>query len=1681
MSLETIHLPLTGEVVIPETLQAEVLEATNDARFWDAYQLALTAGPLENWSGPDAKLLAARLARHLGSSTLYCRLTTQAWREKPRSTRFLMQRIYAVMEQRGILAAWKVSQKLADTEADTEEDRADAFICQGFCQTVFRDFDAARENFSQAQTLAPESPWIWSESSSLPAEQGDYAAALELVEHALTLKPWARSALQRKAHYLQSLRRDEEAFQLLQDGRQHLQSGAVINQLIVMCSEREEWALMLELLDQAEGLLPFSEEGGRAWFAARRADAYIGLGRRSEAAHHARLVKKIKLYGHLAESLETESTPQRRVKIPVPFIQQDYNTCAPATLAAITTFWADPIAQNTLIGEICYDGTYDFTERRWAEQAGWHAREFKVTWDAATALLDRGIPFILTTVEINSAHSQAVIGYDTVRRSLLLRDPSVRHFTESGWEEFEKHYSPVGPRGLLLLPPAQAEAASDLTLPEAELFDLSYALNTALDKHDRDRAQEILQSLAAQEPSHRLTWMAKRAMANYDQNPLAHLEAVDGLLQLFPEDDRLLNTRLQLLRVLGRGHEAAELLRARCKRPDVPYLFRREYARELRQEKNKSGAAFRMTLQALKSGPTDIDNLTALSGIIWTAQQRQESLAIQHLAACVGDKKEWVAESYFQMKEACGQTEPGLEFLRKRAIHFLKQSGAPTITLINALDRLNRSAEARQVFEDALTQRPDDGDLHLRLAQFEAACGRLEESRGNLDRAQASTRPVPWLRAAGFLERLIGNFDQSLAHWQRLIELSPIDLEAHRQIASLLARRDGNAAGQDYVRSLGQRFPFHRGILETELGWTANDAPEAAEQRLSAYLEANPNDAWARREKALLLQNRRALGEALTEAQEARHCESYLPVSWQVEASILESLGQSAEARSHLKRALELDIDSPYSIRRLTFLADTVHEKREALRFIRGQFDQQSVSGPAITVYREVAFPILELADLTADLEAIWQQRPELWESWHALLLQYIATGRLGEAGQIANGATERFPTLPAIWRDAARMNERLGAWAEAMACLQHALRINPDWAPLICDLAEVHRRGSQWAEATELLERSHHRNPLEATILGTWADLMWHRGEREEALAKVKRAVEINPEYRWGWNTLSYWGDLLHHRTLALDMARERAQRLERDASAWLLVAHLAHRPEQAGERLDAALRARDCEPRNADAHDVVALALAEQRRYAEAISACHPAAFGDRIPYSLRGREAWLLAQQDKDMEAMEKMKEVVTTDPHYYWGWDRLADWYYNANLFHDSLKASETIVRLTPLDAKAYGKRARVFQKLTKLPEARLDFEKALALDPSYGFAGWQLFEMQIDDKDFSGATATLALMRAHTSPGIMLPGEIILAAKQRRWKEALKLLEQTAVLLEVDTWAVQKAIEALEAGGQRSKINKVFKELLSNPELNPFIAGLWADRIELVTRWTLYRILKKIPSDSRALEAVLKHLVLNSEKALYPTRLIKKLVALYPEATRKNTAVWAVIGQIYFSGRASRKGAHWLQDWELRPDTQGWMVTNYVFALQTLRRTPEADAVSEKLLSRGLRDHTSAFHLIYLALSALERHETGRARELLQGAHMESQNRHDISFKLAVEQALLVQEAKPGRDRRVAGAEARQNFVNRGMPEIKVQRVLMAEARASLLIARDSGSFLAWVYALHVNAFSQLSYLGGCLR
>src|SRR5262249_31498 len=171
----------------------------------------------------------------------------------------------------------------------------------------------------------------------------------------------------------------------------------VVLQLAALQNELRRYVDARQCYERYAELSPLLEKDLAEWLNARRSDAAYYCGDDEQAAEFARKVDD-PFYKSLAERIAQTPREGRRVLLDVGFVRQHHQTCVPATLTTISRFWKRDTDHLEVASEICYDGTPDHRERRWVEEHGWVAREFTVTWDSVCALIDRGVPFTLTTI-----------------------------------------------------------------------------------------------------------------------------------------------------------------------------------------------------------------------------------------------------------------------------------------------------------------------------------------------------------------------------------------------------------------------------------------------------------------------------------------------------------------------------------------------------------------------------------------------------------------------------------------------------------------------------------------------------------------------------------------------------------------------------------------------------------------------------------------------------------------------------------------------------------------------------------------------------------------------------------------------------------------------------------------------------------------------------------------------------------------------------------------------------------------------------------------------------------------------------------------------------------------------------------------------------------------------------------
>jgi tetratricopeptide (TPR) repeat protein len=1505
---------------------------------------------LQQHADMEARVLAARAIGHLGARRRSEALHLQLWRHDRSSARAMVEMLRAVVYRRGAYQGWRLMNSLQLPGDAGDEVAADWHSLTAFMLGSMRLFDESEQSFAAACRLRPDESWIHVEWSYVCELRDRYDEALEHAGRALQLRPGARSALLALSRIQMLVGREDEAMAMLEQALPATQAASLAMALFELQFERGLHREAEASLALARAWSPLADKTVRPWLEARHADVALALGRYDEAREHA-VRAGGPFYEDLARRLATGDVGGRRVELPVGFVRQHYNTCAPATLATLCRYWGHDAQHLEIAEQICYDGTPHHNERRWVEEQGLEAREFTVDWDSARALIDAGVPFTLTTVFPGSGHLQAVIGYDALRGTLLIRDPFKRTFTEfEARSLFDSHRS-SGPRGMLLLPPRELARIAAIELPDGALWDAHHQVMRALSRHRRGEAEAAVLALNARHATHRLALSARRAMASYDGDRQSELSCVEALLEQFPDDANLRLAKAGLLGLLAsRAQQQAWLQHIASGVAADPVALTR-HADFLLDDGRELGNAVRLYERALSLNPGLASAWSGLASARWQAGDRKAARFLSRAGACLEETNEGLAETHFRTCRFLGEAQAGLDFLRERARRLRGKAAGPVMTLFIQLEQLERTAEAFEMLEAAIQRRPADGDLLLFGADARLRYGQREQALALLVRAEPVANRVAWLKLKARWLREDGQPQQALVQAREACLLEPLDAGAHRLVATLLHQCEGRAAALAHLRAMAEGQQHRLDLQELFIGWLGADEREEAVRVLQRLLQVNPTHAWAHRELATKLALERQFEPAWASAQAALAVAPHQSSTHSTLGFVRLREGRLDEARAHLRDALVLSVDNDYAIGTLVEVEQTHLERVAALEFVRGELKRQVTLGDGLLTFWECAQHVLEPAELRAMLEDMHRTRPDLWQAWAALGMQLVRDGEHPRAIDWFQQAIERFSLLPRLHFEKARAQALCGEREAARASLRDALAINPVWSKAVRLFVEtVMDEGRGFERALEVLEAALHRTPEDTELQAQRAQVRRRMGQSPQALEDLRAALRLDPSTRWPWDLFCDLARELGEPQAARELAQEVTQRHAGNVDAWL---RLAEQCEDAQQALDAYDKGLSLEPRHETAFAAKLQVLLRAQRLDEARQALASAPWPPQaLPVGVAVCEARLARAGGQHAEALAMLSRLLERDPNNYLLWQESADWNDQQDRHDDYLKAATHLVRLAPHHPPARGYLGHALEKAGRAEEACEQYQRALVIDPAYLFGGLRLADLQLKRGELDAAQATLDLVRPH-GRGMAVPlRDLELAAARHDEAAAADHLAAVIGRRFEDDERCQQALELIQREGWEAMALRVIRQVVdAGPCARP-ACRFWIARqgrgLRRLVPGSFYRdvqrALKVDPSHSLKSD-FLDHLGRSPDGVL-----LDRLMREHAAVLRRDTECWGMVSFAYLQHRRPREAVRWMHDWRERADAPAWALDNLALALRQLGDDATAEAVTRRSLS-----------------------------------------------------------------------------------------------------------------------------------
>jgi cellulose synthase operon protein C len=1398
-----------------------------------AYEFASGFGPLRNWANTPARLIGGRLAIQLGAPRLGRQLHAVAFRASPAYPEAIYYHARYRLEKFGPLSCWRFQRQHPDWSDAPPELHADWLALQGFVAARLRDFDRAERWLNRAESVAPKRPWHAVERASTYELADRLDDALASARRSLELQPWFRPGVQSVAHLLLRLGRDREALDVLTEASTRLESGLILAQLSALQNDLGLHIDARTSLDRYEELCPLMEKDARKWLTARRADTAYRLSDFTNAIRFAREAND-EFYTAFADRLEARGADAAPPALLIDPASDGARSPTPYELLA--RIWNHPLPNPPSDAPAPADGLPDAAERNRAEHAGWRTVEFTLTPDAAFCLIERRMPFLVTLVEAGYSQTRLAVGADPLRNTVSFAEQPERRPTEAPLDSFLKRFQGTGPRALALVPAADAAKLNDLNLPDADAYDLLFELQRALLAHDRPTAASALDQLRDKFPGHRLTKTGAYAIARYDAHPVRMLAAVDELLADFPHNTTYLMAKIAVLRDLNRNAERLALLEAEGSALDAEPLLMQSLAQMLLPRPDRQDDASRLLRRSVRTRPTAAAGYFLLGTQWWEERRFEDAAELYRFACTLEEREDQFADAYFRAARATEQVPEAVRLFQQRAGRAANPIPAATRALYNALLDRDEPEQAFAALEQAIkksSHRPL-GDLLLFRAECHASFGRTDDASADLAAAKPLVPAAGWNRAAARIARMTPDFGAAAVHMLEFLKLEPASAEGNRSTVALLNETDGRAAARTHLAQSIQRFPHNYPLVKLQAEFLSGDPDADADRAIQQILDDCPNDAWAWRQRALLLADRKQHDDALAAAKRAYDIEPGHPWYYGVAAQVHRRGDRPESAINVLREGIRKNVDQELLIAELILVSRGREEKRESLDFIEEELRRQPHTGDGLVAFVSHSHQVFTEADehleLLETLEEFLDLRPDLWQAWSVTIQQMGGLNRLEEANELAREATARFPLLAKLWLDRAQVCHAMGNSEGRLDSLREAVAAAPGWSPAARELAEAFDDAGEPEDGIAVLRRNVVRSPLDPMAHGFLAEWLWEAGESREALDRAKLALRHEPGYEWAWHAMQMWSDRLEEADEPIELARELTRERPGDPRVWLRLARLLHHPRHNEEVLVALDKVVTLDPRSVEAHDLRAERLAEMGRYEEALAAAKPVQLlTPELPILLQGRAAWVEARRGNYAAAIPPMQALVAVDPKYVWGWHQLAEWYNETGRVEGYLEAASELARLQPGHPVALTMRGEAKIQTGDRDGGKADLRDALKASAGYSPAAAVLFDAHLEDEEYREARQILALLQEHLAGPEVAVKQLQYACKTNDTDAAVDAFKEICEGPGQSPFPIQAGLTEMREAGWQERSLRVLRESWQNGgPFHPWAPIFWID-------------------------------------------------------------------------------------------------------------------------------------------------------------------------------------------------------------------------------------------------------------
>ncbi|PIE22798.1 MAG: hypothetical protein CSA62_10835 [Planctomycetota bacterium] len=1497
------------------------------------------------------------------------------WPESAAGVRF---RVYELLDRGRLIEALELGLAHERFEGVGDEEHADWLQARADVYARLRDRDRAGALLEESRRYSKDHAWIdlchaWHEWGDDQPE-----AALERGSKLLSEYPeffWGYH-LSAAIHF--DLDQRQEALEVYQAADERFESPLIwyhhaqaLRQIGQLQEARQRYQDFVQRSDWPKGSLGAAAKNELFGIAHELGEVEEAAARWDEASAAMR-----RQYEHFVPG-----KPGKRVHHKVPYVRQDELTCAPATLSAVLRFFGVDVPHDEVAGQISYSGTPDYRLHAFCKERGLVVRPFQFEPETAKRLIDLGLPFCLGTRGLETAHLQAIVGYDQALQVWLVREPGVHHWIEMKMDKLAEQCAARGAPCTLVAPPERLEELGEDPLPREREIQLMNDVFAGVEEHRFSEALAALQDLEGMDPGPWL-WDAQRSVAAYVKDQERELAASRAQYEAFPKDEFARSMLMIGLLRSNRGDEVIEFAES-CggDYSRSPYL-NQHLLGELGRRREYLDRARKLARRVCRSLPHNAQSYQQLADFLWQGGgERESALRCYRAATTLAKVEERFAWAYFAATLRMDRSKEGLSWLEQRVQRFGDKHAASRITLARAYAELRDESKQIEQIEAALDLPlgvdqaiHERIDLHVENDELAAALELLESRASKLSAASRIVRKSELLRLSHRVDEALELIDGPASE-------APSSDYLQTELAACLEAKSGPGAVVERIRPLVERYPEHLGLsgLLGQALLQLSDS-EALERFFSERVRSNPGDSLSvDRWMALLARSGRAqelldFGKSI----ESRygHCSWY----WAQMSRGYHGIGDMERGREALLECLKLDPLHTGVQTDLIQYSQSPEEAVQSLRIIAAGFERERVDEASLFSFARLADESME----DAEVEQIFGRLAERFPEMHEIVEQsaeFLARRERGEEALAKiREARQRFPRACRAQLLEIRLENKFGDKDRALALATNYWEENPRVAGAAIELGALREERGEPERARQVYEKALEERPLAPVLHGCLADVLLRTAEPEDGLVELGRAIELDPYYSWARTTEI--NVLLHLRRY--DEARERVetfvQLMADEEDAWQAKSNFHERLGEDEEAIEALRRALHCDPRLGDTRQRLVFMLVDAKRGEEAreVIAEGVQALGPIRDLSLL--DAWVLRRLERDAEAREQIEQLLAEQPEYDNAWHMYLTW-----LLEDDDDAALDRLAENPPEALADLPRFHesVARSLSMRGQAKAAAEAARrwlvcdkAEEQARIYASWAT-------REAGDASRADRILLEHPEPqtasSVFSANAFRAAVRQKEEELQLRFLRRVLELRVLDEDEAELLLEALESVGakQRQACFDHF-EKDEDPKVHDGLAFLRFLLGEHKAYAERFGQLDYAEDDGERAARMLDMARMAGEQSF----IAKQLLPLLPTPV-PGSHLWGSIGSTFCEWRVP-KGARivlrYMADDYRREDAEPWMIANLGYSYDELGDPRRCEEVCRYALALP-RDHSELYLKPLLALSRIRQGDWSQAAEL----------------------------------------------------------------------------------------------------